>query len=198
MKTRMALFRCANHIIHLALASAIIGSAFPQQTVWREPAASLKSSVIELAFPRRAGTTKADAMLILRFVPSFSPELQIAIALQPDRSATIEYGRASISSSTVFRTIGRHPTAAAVVSGMKIQRGMMSIPQDVATAWFHQFWVELEKTSAQFSQEALTRQITLDGTKYYCEYQEDHKHFVVEMQASEKVSFATGLYALPA
>jgi len=171
--------------MYLACVSTVTGSAFAQRNVWHEPAASLKSSVIELAFPRSAPTKKVEAILILRFAPSFSPELQIAITLQPDHVATAEYRWASISSSAVFRKMAGHPTAASVVTGMKIQRSMISIPRDLATVWLRQFWLELEKTSAQFSQELLSHQITLDGTKYYCEYDEYPKHFVVEMQASE-------------
>jgi hypothetical protein len=105
--------------------------------------------------------------------------------LQPDGSTNTEYRWASISSGAVLGTMAQHPSAAAVVSKMRIQRKMILVPRDVVTGWFHQFWLELEKTSAQLSQEALTHQITLDGTQYYCEYEEDFKHLIVQMQASE-------------
>lgn len=176
------------HAARFVMVGALIASAFGQDLkVWKSPDASLRSKVTELAFPHANVTEDgSEAVLVLRFAPSFSPEFQITATIQRDHGVSTEYRIARISSVEAFRRLSpsqRAPNAVARL--MDVKQVSAAIPAEVVEEWLHQLWTALEASSKQLAQIALTRRIQLDGTQYSCEYDEGSMHLSIQLWGSE-------------
>jgi len=173
--------------LYVGIAATLVVSAIgqPNPNVWQEPDESLRSRVAEEAFPR-VSRGKPQALLILRFTPSFRPEFQITATIERDGTASVEYSAASVSAQEAFRKLStQQRTPAQVVRLMGVKQTSVSVPADVVAGWFPQFWKTLEMSSRDLAAVALTRRVWLDGTLYSCEYQEGSLRFSLQLPASE-------------
>lgn len=191
-------------VVYSSRAFFIVGmlaSAFgqPKQQVWRELDPRERSRVMELAFPRTIEPrTVSQATLILRFSPSFAPESQIIVSMAPDHRVSIQYKAARITLQEAFRRVSQLEASspAALVKRMEVKSSDIQLTSETSASWFRQFWVALAASSTKLGAQALTGQVQLDGTNYYCEYEEPTVHLIVELQASELDTVSAGDPAL--
>jgi hypothetical protein len=173
------------HLVAIVVPAIIVVSALGQPGVLDEPDDSLRSKVREIAFPY-VTTSKREAVITLRFAPSFSPESQISATIELDGSVSTEYRAASLSLDEAFRRLPisqRSPDAVARAMGVK--RTSVSLPPDLVKGWFHEFWTALETSSRELAAVALMRLVQLDGTLYSCKYQEVPLEFNLQLPSSE-------------
>jgi hypothetical protein len=173
----------------VAMIGLLIAPLFCQKgpTVWREPDAALRSRVTDLAFPgASAKGGRPEAVLTLRFAPSFSPEFEIVVTIQRNRTVLTEYSFARVSSEEVYRRLSdSHRTPEAVVRLMDVKHVPVPLPAHVVQDWFQKVWTTLEKTSRELEQSALDRKVHVDGTQYSCAYQEGTTRLSVQLWGSE-------------
>ncbi len=111
--------------------------------------------------------------LVLRFLPSFHPELQIIIRCGRDTEPLIRYSKARAPAHEVLMSAfagQRDPDPTAVAKQMEVRHSILKVSQASAERWVEGFWRSLAESTTSLENSAFEGGIMLDPTIYRLEY----------------------------
>lgn len=158
-----------------------------------EPAEGMYDRVLNRAFRvEPVGTQPPHISIVLRFLPSFHPESEIAIRYA-DGAVSAEHMVATVPFDQLWRKyFCKTPTEGALAKMMAVRRRRFTAEAETAEKWFRDFWKAINESTTPLQERGSKKLYQLDGTRYRLEYQEGLNSLSFEIVGSELGHDGTG------